>query len=61
MQITNKCLSQVLELQHLEDLVLEGCFGIDDDRLTAPELVCKSLEVLIFELVIGNHSKLGHF
>lgn len=44
--ITNKCLSQVLELQHLEDLVLEGCFGIDDDRLTAPELVCKSLETL---------------
>ncbi|KAG6437039.1 hypothetical protein SASPL_101946 [Salvia splendens] len=44
--ITNKCLSQILELQHLEDLVLEGCFGIDDDRLTAPKLGCKSLETL---------------
>ncbi|KAL0375409.1 UNVERIFIED_CONTAM: F-box/LRR-repeat protein 3 [Sesamum radiatum] len=44
--ITNKCLSQILELQNLEDLVLEGCFGIDDDSLTAHKLGCKSLETL---------------
>ncbi|XP_042066918.1 F-box/LRR-repeat protein 3-like [Salvia splendens] len=44
--ITNKCLSQVLELKCLEDLVLEGCFGIDDDSLAALNQGCKSLETL---------------
>lgn len=46
-QITTKCLLQVLELQHLKDLVLEGCFGIDDDSLTALKHGCTSLEVFI--------------
>ncbi|KAF1876652.1 hypothetical protein Lal_00030065 [Lupinus albus] len=31
--ITEKCLSSIFKLQHLEDLVLEGCYGIDDDSL----------------------------
>ncbi|XP_027334595.1 F-box/LRR-repeat protein 3 isoform X1 [Abrus precatorius] len=31
--ITEKCLSSIFKLQHLEDLVIEGCFGIDDDSL----------------------------
>ncbi|KAL1543626.1 F-box/LRR-repeat protein 3-like [Salvia divinorum] len=44
--ITNKCLTQVLELKRLEDLVLEGCFGIDDDSLAALNQGCKSLETL---------------
>ncbi|KAH6798279.1 RNI-like superfamily protein [Perilla frutescens var. hirtella] len=44
--ITNKCLSQILELQNLEDLVLEGCFGIDDDSLAALNQGCKTLETL---------------
>ncbi|KAG8377089.1 hypothetical protein BUALT_Bualt09G0132100 [Buddleja alternifolia] len=44
--ITNKSLSQILELQYLEDLVVEGCFGIDDDSLAAIKPGCKSLETL---------------
>ncbi|XP_057742588.1 F-box/LRR-repeat protein 3 [Arachis stenosperma] len=31
--ITDKCLQSIFKLQHLEDLVLEGCYGIDDDSL----------------------------
>lgn len=34
LQITEKCLPSILQLQHLEDLVLEGCLGIDDDGLS---------------------------
>ncbi|XAR55773.1 hypothetical protein NMG60_11035973 [Bertholletia excelsa] len=44
--ITNKCLPSILKLQYLEHLVLEGCFGIDDDSLTALKQGCKSLETL---------------
>ncbi|CAA0836241.1 F-box/LRR-repeat protein 3 [Striga hermonthica] len=44
--ITSKCLSQILQLQHLEDLVLEGCYGLDDDSLAALKLGCKSLQKL---------------
>ncbi|KAL6987915.1 hypothetical protein U1Q18_013661 [Sarracenia purpurea var. burkii] len=44
--ITNKCLPSILSLQYLEDLVLEGCFGIDDDNLTVLKQGCKSLETL---------------
>ena len=44
-QITDKCLPSILKLQHLEDLVLEGCFGIDDDSLAALKHGCKSLKV----------------
>ncbi|CAH8354599.1 unnamed protein product [Eruca vesicaria subsp. sativa] len=31
--ITGKCLHDVLKLQHLEELLLQGCFGVDDDTL----------------------------
>ncbi|WJZ89184.1 hypothetical protein VitviT2T_008418 [Vitis vinifera] len=44
--ITKKCLPSVLQLQHLEDLVLVGCFHIDLDGLTNLKQGCKSLEVL---------------
>ncbi|KAK2981781.1 hypothetical protein RJ640_010298 [Escallonia rubra] len=44
--ITKKCLLPILELQYLEDLYLEGCFGIDDDSLAALKKGCKSLETL---------------
>ena len=47
-QITNKCLPSILKLQYLEDLVLEGCFGIDDDSLAVLKQGCKSLEVSKF-------------
>ncbi|KAB5530210.1 hypothetical protein DKX38_020291 [Salix brachista] len=30
-KITEKCLPSILQLQHLEDSVLEGCLGMDDD------------------------------
>ncbi|KAF2306497.1 hypothetical protein GH714_018704 [Hevea brasiliensis] len=44
--ITNKCLPSILKLQYLEDLAMEGCFGIDDDSLTALKHGCKSLKRL---------------
>ncbi|EEF35723.1 F-box/LRR-repeat protein 3 [Ricinus communis] len=44
--ITNKCLPSILKLKSLEDLVLEGCFGIDDESLTAFKHGCKSLKTL---------------
>lgn len=46
-QITEKCLSSIFKLQHLEDLVLEGCFGIDDDSLNNVVFKqgCKTLKV----------------
>ncbi|KAI7998125.1 F-box/LRR-repeat protein 3 [Camellia lanceoleosa] len=44
--ITKKCLSSILKLQYLEDLVLEGCFGIDDGSLAVLKQGCKSLETL---------------
>ncbi|GAB4833255.1 F-box/LRR-repeat protein 3 [Ancistrocladus abbreviatus] len=44
--ITNKCLPAILKLQNLEDLVLEGCFGIDDDSLAALKQGSKSLKTL---------------
>ncbi|XP_022729410.1 F-box/LRR-repeat protein 3-like isoform X3 [Durio zibethinus] len=43
--ITEKCLKSVLQLQHLEDLVLEGCHGIDDVGLLTLKQSCKSLKV----------------
>ncbi|CAJ2656117.1 unnamed protein product [Trifolium pratense] len=46
--ITEKCLTSIFKLQHLEDLVLEGCFGVGDDSLN--NLVvnqgCKTLKKL---------------
>ncbi|XP_048435320.1 F-box/LRR-repeat protein 3-like [Pyrus x bretschneideri] len=44
--ITDKCLPSIFELQYLEDLVLEGCFGIDDDSLSTFKHGCKSLKKL---------------
>ncbi|KAK7390271.1 hypothetical protein VNO78_25570 [Psophocarpus tetragonolobus] len=46
--ITEKCLPSIFKLQHLEDLVLEGCFGIDDDSLEVDLLKqgCKTLKKL---------------
>ncbi|MBA0825351.1 hypothetical protein Goarm_021948 [Gossypium armourianum] len=44
--ITEKSLNSVLQLQHLEDLVLEGCHGIDDDGLSTLDQSCKSLKML---------------
>lgn len=43
--ITNKCLSSILKLDHLEELFLEGCFGIDDN-LSVLKHRCKSLKSL---------------
>ncbi|PQQ12320.1 F-box/LRR-repeat protein 3 [Prunus yedoensis var. nudiflora] len=44
--ITDKCLPSIFKLQYLEDLVLEGCFGIDDDSLSGLKHGCKSLKKL---------------
>ncbi|VVB12816.1 unnamed protein product [Arabis nemorensis] len=44
--ITGKCLHDVLKLQHLEELLLEGCFGVDDDSLKSLRHDCKSLKKL---------------
>lgn len=44
--ITDKCLPSILNLQYLEDLVLEGCFGIDDNCLAVLKHGCKSLKKL---------------
>ncbi|XVF68431.1 hypothetical protein PTKIN_Ptkin11bG0002300 [Pterospermum kingtungense] len=44
--ITEKCLKSVLQLWHLEDLVLEGCHGIDDEGLSTLKQSCKSLKML---------------
>lgn len=48
-QITEKCLSSIFKLQHLEDLVLEGCYGIDDDSLNHDVFKqgCKTLKVYV--------------
>lgn len=48
-QITEKCLSSIFKLQHLEDLVLEGCFGIGDDSLNNEVFKqgCKTLKVIV--------------
>lgn len=45
LQITEKCLPHILQLQHLEDLILEGCLGIDDEGLVTLKHSCKSLKV----------------
>ncbi|XP_054783339.1 F-box/LRR-repeat protein 3-like [Prosopis cineraria] len=44
--ITDKCLPSIFKLQHLEDLVLEGCFGIDDDNLDVFKQGCRTLKKL---------------
>ncbi|KAI9074899.1 hypothetical protein K1719_040227 [Acacia pycnantha] len=44
--ITGKCLSSIVKLHYLEDLVLEGCFGIDDDSLDVFKQGCTTLKRL---------------
>ncbi|KAI3441434.1 uncharacterized protein J3R85_002345 [Psidium guajava] len=44
--ISNKCLPSIMELQFLEELVLEGCFGIDDECPAVLKDGCKSLKAL---------------
>ncbi|KAA8549474.1 hypothetical protein F0562_001158 [Nyssa sinensis] len=44
--ITEKCLRPILQLQHLKELVLVGCPGIDDEGLAMLKQGCKSLETL---------------
>ncbi|KAG2380616.1 F-box/LRR-repeat protein [Vigna angularis] len=48
LNITEKCLPSIFKLQLLEDLVLEGCFGIDDGSLGVDLLKqgCKTLKKL---------------
>ncbi|RWR78963.1 F-box/LRR-repeat protein 3-like protein isoform X1 [Cinnamomum micranthum f. kanehirae] len=46
MQITKKCLPAILQLHNLEELVLAGCLGIDDEALATLKQGCKSLETL---------------
>lgn len=52
-QITEKCLSSIFKLQHLEDLVLEGCFGVGDDSLSNEVFKqgCKTLKVYMLKEV----------
>lgn len=45
LQITEDCLPPIVQLPHLEDLVLEGCLGIDDDGLATLKHGCKSIRV----------------
>ncbi|OVA17218.1 Leucine-rich repeat [Macleaya cordata] len=44
--ITNKCLPSILQLQYLNDLVLVGCAGLDDEGLTNLRQGSMSLETL---------------
>ncbi|CAN8257469.1 unnamed protein product [Cochlearia groenlandica] len=44
--ITGKCLHDILKLQHLEELVIQGCFGVDDDTLKSLRHDCKTLKKL---------------
>ncbi|PNX55218.1 F-box/LRR protein, partial [Trifolium pratense] len=63
-KITEKCLSSIFKLQHLEDLVLEGCFGVGDDSLN--NLVvnqgCKTLKIhfLLQKLDISGCQNISH-
>ncbi|EXB78511.1 hypothetical protein L484_011134 [Morus notabilis] len=54
--ITEKCLPPILQLQHLEDLVLEGCHGIDDDGLATLTHTCKSIKMID----VSNCQNLSH-
>ncbi|THG22467.1 hypothetical protein TEA_002235 [Camellia sinensis var. sinensis] len=44
--ITEKCLPPIMQLQYLQELVLMGCPGIDDEVLATLKQSCKSLEVI---------------
>ncbi|KAK6927159.1 Leucine-rich repeat [Dillenia turbinata] len=54
--ITEKCLSSILRLQSLEDLVLVACVGLDDDGLRTLKHGCRSLE----RLDVSNCQSIGH-
>ncbi|CAI9107096.1 OLC1v1006382C1 [Oldenlandia corymbosa var. corymbosa] len=59
--ITEKCLSPVLQLEHLKELILVGCIGIDDDGLLTLRQGCRTLENLNLSSMqnvshIGLHS-----
>ncbi|XP_054819034.1 F-box/LRR-repeat protein 3-like [Prosopis cineraria] len=41
--ITEKCLASIFQLEHLEDLVLEHCLGIDDDGLVLNLSNCQNI------------------
>ncbi|KAG9151164.1 hypothetical protein Leryth_002733 [Lithospermum erythrorhizon] len=56
LQITEKCLPYILKLQHLKELILMGCPGIDDEGLITLEQGCKSLEILD----IANCQNISH-
>ncbi|KAG2391474.1 F-box/LRR-repeat protein [Vigna angularis] len=46
LMITERCLNHILQLEHLEDLVLEHCLGIEDHGLATLQANCKSLKML---------------
>lgn len=50
-QITDKGLSPVLELQSLKELALVGCPGIDDESLKNLKQGSKSLEVHLINVI----------
>ncbi|XP_010264511.1 PREDICTED: F-box/LRR-repeat protein 3-like isoform X2 [Nelumbo nucifera] len=54
--ITNKSLPSILQLQYLEDLVLVGCFGIDDEGIATFSRGCPSVE----RLNIASCQNVGH-
>lgn len=47
LQITEKCLSTIFELEHLEALVLEHCHRLDDEGLVSFNKSCQSLKVRV--------------
>jgi hypothetical protein len=47
LQITEKCLPPIFQLQQLKELILVGCSGIDDDGLATLKQASKPLEVPI--------------
>ncbi|XP_061354301.1 F-box/LRR-repeat protein 3-like [Gastrolobium bilobum] len=53
--ITEKCLSHILLLKHLEDLVLEHCLGIDDEGLANLKASCKSMKEPLKESIAPIH------
>ncbi|CAB82288.1 putative protein [Arabidopsis thaliana] len=58
--ITGKCLHDILKLQHLEELLLEGCFGVDDDSLKSLRHDCKSLKMYKQKLDASSCQNLTH-
>ncbi|KAK7385597.1 hypothetical protein VNO78_31323 [Psophocarpus tetragonolobus] len=44
LEIMEKCLHHILQLKHLQDLVLEPCVGIESEGLTVLQASCKSMK-----------------